>query len=56
MATIIGLATVIRKEAHSIVRGEKFRVQVSKFCTIDPSLFSQLTIVADANLSLQSRE
>ena len=56
MATIIGLATVIRKEIHSIVRGKKFRVIVSKFCTIDPSLFSSSTIVTDANLSLQPRE
>lgn len=56
MATIIGLATVIREETHSIVRGDEFRVRVGKFCTIGPSLFSPLTVVVDANLSLQTRE
>ena len=56
MATIIGLATVIRKETHSIVGGNEFRVRVGKFCTIGPSLFSPLTVVVSANLSLHSRE
>ena len=32
MATIIGLATVIRKETHSIVRGEKLRIRIGKLC------------------------
>lgn len=34
MATIIGLATVIRKETHSIVRGDEFRVRFNKICTM----------------------